>query len=56
MYICIYIYIYTYIYIYINKTGKIVVVAALSFARLGDHQATDRLFNYSAIYKYYRWC
>ena len=25
-------------------------VATLSFTRLGDHQATDRLFNYSHIF------
>ena len=43
---------YIYIYIYISKIDKIFAVATLSFTHSGDHQATDRLFNYSHIYKF----
>ena len=45
-------FIYVYIYIYRSKIDKIFAVATLSFTRSGDHQATDRLFNYSHIYKF----
>ena len=33
-------------YVYPNR-DKCLVVATPSFTRFGDHQATDRLFNYS---------
>ena len=45
--------------VYITTKQANFAVATLSFTRLGDHQATDRLFNYSHIYRLsyiHRWC
>ena len=63
--ICLYVIAHSFVFrkpkltnLYVTKKANF-AVATLSFTRLDDHQATDRLFNYSQIYTLdyvHRWC